>query len=59
LYYSTVHGYTTIITDNPGTWYEDGRVTYISPEEGVLLYDLIEWEGVQEWSSGLVDLSGG
>jgi uncharacterized protein len=56
--YWTRHGYAIIVADCPGTWYGDGKVTYTSPEEAELFYDLIEWAGVQEWSSGLVGLSG-
>ena len=52
------HGYAVIVADCPGTWYGDGKVTYTSPEEAELFYDLIEWAGVQDWSSGLVGLSG-
>ena len=43
------------MADCPGTWYGEGneaKVTYTSPEEAELFYDLIEWAGVQEWSSG-------
>jgi predicted acyl esterase len=56
--YWTRHGYAIVVADCPGTWYGDGKVTYTSPEEAELFYDLIEWAGVQEWSSGLVGLSG-
>jgi predicted acyl esterase len=59
--YWTKHGYAIIIADCPGTWYGEGnepKVTYTSPEEAEFFYDLIEWAGVQEWSSGLVGLSG-
>ena len=56
--YWTRHGYAIIVADCPGTWYGDGKVTYTSPEEAEFFYDLIEWAGVQEWSSGLVGLSG-
>jgi uncharacterized protein len=59
--YWTKHGYAIIVADCPGTWYGEGneaKVTYTSPEEAELFYDLIEWAGVQEWSSGLVGLSG-
>ena len=56
--YWTKHGYAIIVADCPGLWYGDGKATYTSPEEAELFYDLIEWAGVQEWSSGLVGLSG-
>jgi uncharacterized protein len=56
--YWTHHGYAIIVADCPGTWYGDGKVTYASPEEAEIFYDLIEWARVQEWSSGLVGLGG-
>jgi len=56
--YWTKHGYAIIVADCPGLWYGEGKVTYTSPEEAELFYDLIEWAGVQDWSSGLVGLSG-
>jgi hypothetical protein len=59
--YWTKHGYAVIVADCPGTWYGEGnepKVTYTSPEEAEFFYDLIEWAGVQDWSSGLVGLSG-
>jgi predicted acyl esterase len=56
--YWTKHGYAIIIADTPGTWYSDQKPTYLSPEETEQFYDLIEWAGKQDWSSGLVGLSG-
>src|SRR5208337_4318913 len=41
-----------------GMWYSEGDATFISPEEGEDLYDLIEWAGTQPWSNGKVGLSG-
>lgn len=51
-------GYAIINPDPRGTWYSQGRATYISPEETRDFYDLIEWAGTQSWSNGAVGLSG-
>ncbi len=56
--YWVPHGYAVINADIPGSWYSQGRATYLSPEEAQAYYDLIEWAGTQEWSSGKVGLSG-
>ncbi|GAA4722139.1 CocE/NonD family hydrolase [Nocardioides endophyticus] len=56
--YWTQHGYAIVLIDLPGTWNSEGRATYCSPEEALAYYDLIEWAGVQPWSSGKVGLSG-
>jgi predicted acyl esterase len=51
-------GYAVINVDPRGTWYSEGRASYLSPEEAQDFYDLIEWAGVQPWSNGRVGLSG-
>jgi predicted acyl esterase len=51
-------GYAIINPDPRGTWYSQGRATYLSPEEACDFYDLIEWAGTQPWSNGKVGLSG-
>ena len=56
--YWAKHGYAVINADPRGTWYSEGRATYLSPEEAYDYYDLIEWAGVQDWSNGKVGLSG-
>jgi predicted acyl esterase len=56
--YWVPHGYAVINADSPGTWYSQGRATYLSPEEAAAYYDLIEWAGTQAWSAGKVGLSG-
>jgi uncharacterized protein len=56
--YWVPHGYAVINADIPGTWYSQGRATYLSPEEAEAYYDLVEWAGTQAWSSGKVGLSG-
>lgn len=56
--YWVPRGYAIINADIPGTWYAQGRATYLSPEEAQAFYDLIEWAGTQPWSCGKVGLSG-
>ncbi len=51
-------GYAIINPDPRGTWFSEGRATYLSPDEALDFYDLIEWAGTREWSNGKVGLSG-
>jgi hypothetical protein len=51
-------GYAIINPDTRGTWHCEGTATYLSPEEALDYYDLIEWAGTQPWSNGKVGLSG-
>jgi len=51
-------GYAVINPDPRGTWYSEGRATYLSPQEAQDCFDLIEWAGTQAWSNGKVGLSG-
>lgn len=57
-FYWVRHGYAVINVDPRGTWYSQGKATYLSPEEALDFHDLIEWAGVQSWSNGKVGLSG-
>lgn len=52
------HGYAVINVDPRGTWYSQGRASYLSPQEAEDFYDVIEWAGTREWSNGRVGLSG-
>lgn len=56
--YWVPHGYAIINPDPRGTWYSEGRATYLSPEEAEDFAALIEWAGTQPWSNGKVGLSG-
>ena len=56
--YWVPRGYAVINVDPRGTWYSQGRATYLSPEEARDFYDVIEWAGAQPWSNGKVGLSG-
>ena len=51
-------GFAIVNADTRGTWYSQGDATFLSPEEALDYYDLIEWAGTQPWSSGKVGLSG-
>ncbi len=51
-------GYAIINPDPRGTWYSQGRATYLSPQEAQDCCELIEWAGTRAWSNGKVGLSG-
>jgi predicted acyl esterase len=52
------HGYAVVNADPRGTWYSEGRASYLSDEEAADFAALIEWAGEQDWSTGRVGLSG-
>ncbi len=56
--YWVPRGYAVIDVDPRGTWYSEGKATFLSPEEAQDFYDLIEWAGTQDWSTGKVGLAG-
>ena len=56
--YWVPRGYAVVTVNPRGTWYSEGNATYLSPEEAQDFYDVIEWAGVQPWSSGKVGLTG-
>ncbi|TAK81055.1 MAG: CocE/NonD family hydrolase [Betaproteobacteria bacterium] len=56
--YWTSRGYAVINADPRGTWFSEGSATFLSPEEALDIYDLVEWAGTQPWSSGKVGLAG-
>jgi len=56
--YWVPHGYAVINPNPRGTWHSEGTATYLSPEEALDYYDLIEWAGRQPWSNGKVGLTG-
>ncbi|MFT8246043.1 CocE/NonD family hydrolase [Roseomonas sp. BN140053] len=56
--YWVPRGYAVINPDPRGTWFSEGRATYLSPDEALDFYDLIEWAGTRDWSNGKVGLSG-
>ena len=54
----TRRGYAIINPDPRGTWYSEGRASFLSPEEADDYYDVIEWAGTRPWSNGKVGLTG-
>ena len=52
------HGYIIINADQRGSWYSEGDLTFMSPQEVDDCYDLIEWAGTQSWSNGKVGMHG-
>lgn len=56
--YWVPRGYAVVVVDKRGTWHSQGRATYLSPEEALDFYDVIEWAGTQPWSNGQVGLTG-
>ena len=56
--YWVPQGYAVVTVNPRGLWYSQGVATYLSPEEAKDFYDVIEWAGVQPWSSGKVGLTG-
>jgi predicted acyl esterase len=56
--YWVPRGYAVVTVNPRGTWYSEGNATYLSPEEAQDFYDVIEWAGLQPWSSGRVGLTG-
>lgn len=51
-------GYVVVNADMRGFHRSDGQAHLLSQQEGEDYYDLIEWAGGQEWSSGKVGLLG-
>ncbi len=56
--YWVSRGYAVLNVDIRGTWFSEGTATFLSPEEALDLYDMIEWAGTQPWSNGKVGLAG-
>lgn len=56
--YWVPRGYAVVNVDIRGMYYSKGDATFLSPEEALDFYDLIEWAGTQPWSNGKVGLSG-
>ncbi len=51
-------GYAVVNVNPRGTWYSGGRASFLSDQEALDFYDVIEWAGTQPWSNGKVGLSG-
>lgn len=52
------HGYVIVYVDPRGAWGSDGDLTFMSPQEALDGYDMVEWAGTQPWSSGKVGMHG-
>ncbi len=51
-------GYAVLNVDIRGMWFSEGDATFLSPEEALDFYDMIEWAGIQPWSNGKVGICG-
>lgn len=56
--YWVKNGYIVIAADSRGSGQSDGKLSLFEDQEAEDFYDLIEWAGVQNWSSGKVGLNG-
>jgi uncharacterized protein len=56
--YWCANDYVIINPDPRGSWYSEGDLTFMSPQEAEDCYDLIEWAGIQSWSNGKVGMYG-
>jgi len=56
--YWVKQGYIVIAADSRGAGLSDGRLNLMEDKEAEDYYDLIEWAGVQDWSTGKVGLNG-
>jgi predicted acyl esterase len=52
------HGYVIIYVDPRGAWGSEGDLTFMSPQEQLDGYDVVEWAGTQPWSNGKVGMNG-
>jgi uncharacterized protein len=56
--YWCAHGYAVIVADSRGSWRSEGDLHIGGGIEGESAYDVIEWAGTRDWSSGKVGLTG-
>ena len=52
------YGYVIIYVDPRGAWGSEGDLTFMSPQEALDGYDMVEWAGTQAWSNGKVGMNG-
>lgn len=52
------HGYVIVYVDPRGAWGSEGDLTFMSPQEALDGYDMVEWAGTQPWSNGKVGMNG-
>lgn len=51
-------GYVLIHANARGMWNSEGMAVVFDKQNGLDYYDLIEWAGTQEWSTGKIGLNG-
>jgi predicted acyl esterase len=52
------YGYIIVYVDPRGAWGSEGDLTFMSPQEALDGYDVVEWAGTQAWSNGMVGMNG-
>lgn len=52
------HDYVIVKVDPRGAWGSEGDLTFMSPQEALDGYDVVEWAGTQAWSNGKVGMNG-
>ena len=52
------YGYVIVYVDPRGAWGSEGDLTFMSPQEALDGYDVVEWAGTQAWSNGKVGMNG-
>lgn len=56
--YWCARGYAVIVADSRGSWHSEGDLHIGGPIEAEGAYDVIEWAGTRDWSSGKVGMTG-
>jgi len=51
-------GYAVAVADSRGSTHSEGSMLYLGHQEGLDIYDCIEWLGTREWSNGKVAMAG-
>jgi putative CocE/NonD family hydrolase len=52
------HGYGILHADHGGAWGSEGALTVMTRQEAQDCFDLIEWAAEQDWSNGIIGMSG-
>ena len=52
------YGFIIVYVDPRGAWGSEGDLTFMSPQEALDGYDVVEWAGTQAWSNGKVGMNG-
>ena len=51
-------GYAVAVADSRGSTHSEGAMPYLGHQEGLDIYDCIEWLGSQDWNNGKVAMVG-